>query len=278
MSTAGSHINAPVDGLRCRLCTSSDGAIRVATLLMERGLQKQLHAQILCTVDSTSGRHNKERESACTGTMRACWSCTAPSCQRWSPSSASGRTVNATLRGERSAPEMSVSERVSLANRVFSGIADQQDCRRRCIPLLVRLQPGLGGPVDPACGAELAWRAHAVVAGDTHLAHARLAYAIPYSAHDSAYINMRCPDVSGAIRVPRFQILDTHCSQTFTIYFYDNLEKLRDSDRTPGPRGRRTCARDKAVREHHKNNKTKTTNGRAARDMTDVYATIVERE
>lgn len=34
----------------------------------------------------------------------------------------------------------------------------------------------------------------------------------------------------------------------------------------------------KAVREHHKNNKTKTTNGRAARDMTDVYATIVERE
>ena len=25
------------------------------------------------------------------------------------------------------------------------------------------------------------------------------AYAIPYSAHDSAYINMRCPDVSGAI-------------------------------------------------------------------------------
>jgi hypothetical protein len=47
----------------------------LAMLLMERGLQKQLHAQILCTVDSTSGRHNKERESACTGTS------TAPS--RW---------------------------------------------------------------------------------------------------------------------------------------------------------------------------------------------------
>ena len=45
------------------------------------------------------------------------------------------------------------------------------------------------------------------------------AYAIPYSAHDSAYINMRCPNVSGAIRVPRFQILDTHCSQTFIIIF-----------------------------------------------------------
>ena len=46
-----------------------------AMLLMEHGLQQQLHAQILCTVDSTSGRQHKERESACTGTS------TAPS--RW---------------------------------------------------------------------------------------------------------------------------------------------------------------------------------------------------
>ena len=32
-------------------------------ILMERGLQKHHHAQKLCTVDSSSGRQSKERES-----------------------------------------------------------------------------------------------------------------------------------------------------------------------------------------------------------------------
>ena len=42
-----------------------------AMILMEHGLQKQPHAQKLCTVDSTRGRHNKESESECTETSTA---------------------------------------------------------------------------------------------------------------------------------------------------------------------------------------------------------------
>ena len=45
--------------------------VRKAKLLMEHGLQKQPHAQKVCTVDSTRGRHNKESESACTETSTA---------------------------------------------------------------------------------------------------------------------------------------------------------------------------------------------------------------
>ena len=68
MAASGSYINALVDGLWCRLRTIKHGAIRVAVILMVHELQRCQHAQKLCTVDSKSGRHSKERESSCTGT------------------------------------------------------------------------------------------------------------------------------------------------------------------------------------------------------------------
>jgi hypothetical protein len=75
MATSASYINALVDGLRCRLRTIKHGAIRVAVILTAHELQRRHNAQKLCTADSKSGRHSKERESARTGIS------TAPS--RW---------------------------------------------------------------------------------------------------------------------------------------------------------------------------------------------------
>ena len=66
MATYSSHINALLDGLRCRLRTMKDGAIREAMVLMARELQRSQHAQKLCTMDSRSGRHSEEREIAST--------------------------------------------------------------------------------------------------------------------------------------------------------------------------------------------------------------------
>ena len=71
MAASGSYINALVDGLWCRLRTIKHGAIRVAVILMVHELQRCQHAQKLCTVDSKSGRHSKERERTCTGTSTA---------------------------------------------------------------------------------------------------------------------------------------------------------------------------------------------------------------
>jgi hypothetical protein len=68
MSTSGSHINVPVDGLRCRLRTIKHGATRMAVILTAHELQRRHHAHKLSTVDSRSGRNGKERESSCTGT------------------------------------------------------------------------------------------------------------------------------------------------------------------------------------------------------------------
>jgi hypothetical protein len=48
-----------------------DGAIREAVVRVARELQRRQHAQKLCTVDSRSGRHSKERKSACTGPSTA---------------------------------------------------------------------------------------------------------------------------------------------------------------------------------------------------------------
>ena len=68
MVTAGSCINALVDGLRCRLRTIKHGAIIVAVILTAHELQRRHHAHKLSTVDSRSGRNGKEREGSCTGT------------------------------------------------------------------------------------------------------------------------------------------------------------------------------------------------------------------
>jgi hypothetical protein len=43
----------------------------MAILLMDRRLQRRHYAQKISTMDSTSGRHSKERESSCTGTSTA---------------------------------------------------------------------------------------------------------------------------------------------------------------------------------------------------------------
>jgi hypothetical protein len=58
--------------VRCAACARvNTEQSEWAMILMEHGLQKQPHAQRLCTVDSTSGRHINERESVSTGSSTA---------------------------------------------------------------------------------------------------------------------------------------------------------------------------------------------------------------
>jgi hypothetical protein len=71
MATSVSNNNALVDGPWCRLRTITHGAIREAMISTAHELQRRHHAQELSTVDSRSGRHSKERKSACTGPSTA---------------------------------------------------------------------------------------------------------------------------------------------------------------------------------------------------------------